>query len=107
MKALFKDEPLIFDLVPRIYPQGADVLVLKLRNEFTNELIQPIFSYISGQTLKIILTEQPTDFEVGNKYEIELLNENEVIYRGKLMILKSGTNTQNFEYGTQKEPFSY
>jgi hypothetical protein len=58
--------------------------------------------------LNIKILSQPSDFESQNKYEIELKNGLNVIYRGKLLILEQGTNIQNYEYGSQtKTRFDY
>lgn len=97
MKVLKIDEPLIFSLIPRVYPSSDDILVLKMRNEFTNVSFLPLISYISGQKLSITIDPKPDDFVVGNKYEIEITNNDQTIYRGKLQIVASEQNIQNYE----------
>jgi hypothetical protein len=107
MKAIFLDEPLIFYLIPRKYPLISDTLSLSLRREIDNLTLTPEIEFEIGEKLQITITDQPIEFKTGDKYEIELTNDSEVIYRGKMIILKTGTNTQNFEYGNQNGRFSY
>ena len=107
MKAIFLEEPLIFYLIPRKYPLISDNLSLNLRREIDNLILTPEITFVVGEKLKIRITEQQIEFQIGDKYEIELKNGSEVIYRGKLIILKEGTNTQNFEYGSQNGRFTY
>lgn len=107
MKAVFLNTPLTFSLIPRIYPSLSDDLLLTLRKEIDNTILTPEFTFTVDEKLNITITTQPTEFKILDKYEIELTNEGETIYLGKLVILKEGTNTQNFEYGNQNERFTY
>jgi hypothetical protein len=107
MKAVFLNTPLTFSLIPRIYPSLSDELLLTLRKEIDNTILTPEFTFTVDEKVNITITTQPDNFKILDKYEIELTNESEVIYLGKLVILKEGTNTQNFEYGTQNERFTY
>lgn len=107
MKALFLNTPLKFSLIPRKYPLANDVLSLSLRKEIDNTILTPAFTFIVGQKLEITITTQPASFAILDKYEIELKNGSEIIYLGRLVILKDGTNTQNFEYETQNGRFTY
>lgn len=102
MKVLFLTEDLTFYIIPRVYPELADTLTLSLRNEFTDEIITPLVSFqtLSGQ-LAVKITQQPADFKTQNKYEVILKNGSNVIYLGKILILESGTDVQNYEYNTQ------
>ena len=101
MKVLFLDTPLIFSLIPRNYPKIGDTLILNLRNENTNTILSPTISFIVDDKLNIEVLEQPTDFKTQNKYEVTLLNDSEIIYKGKLIILEAGTDIQNYDYGSQ------
>lgn len=107
MKVVFLNTPLKFSLIPRTYPLANDVLSLSLRKEIDNTILTPAFTFIVGQKLEITITNQPIDFKPLNKYEIEIKNGNEVIYLGRLQVLKEGTDTQNFEYGNQNGRFTY
>lgn len=101
MKVLFLNNPLDFSLIPRKYPNISDELTLILRNENTNEQITPVFSFVVTDKLQITITEQPLDFKTQNKYEVTVLNDSEIIYKGKLIVLDSGTDVQNYNYGSQ------
>jgi hypothetical protein len=107
MKAIFLDNPLIFSLIPRKYPLITDDLSLNLRREIDDLVLTPEISFTIDDKLNITIVEQPEQFKILDKFEIELKNGSEVIYRGKLIILKEGTNTQNFEYGNNNGRFSY
>jgi len=107
MKVLFLDNPLKISLIPRKYPLPNDVLTLTLRKEMDDTILTPAFTFIVGQKLEITITTQPVQFKVLDKFDFELKNGNEVIYLGKIQILKNGTNTQNFEYGSQNQRFQY
>jgi len=102
MKVLFLTEDLTFYMIPRVYPEPADTLTLSLRNEFTDETITPLVSFekVSGQ-LAVKILQQPNVFTTQNKYEVTLKNGSMIIYLGKLLILESGTDVQNYEYNTQ------
>jgi hypothetical protein len=128
MKVLFLQTPLMFSLIPRHYPKETDVLTLVLRNEYTNEFLIPKITFSVDEKLTIELIdlsqstidlanitidsllvlgdpinnlEFPADFKTQNKYEITLLNANEIIYKGKLIVLEAGTDIQNYDYGSQ------
>lgn len=105
MKVLKLTEALKFSLIPRIYPITSDTLVLTLRNEMTNEVLTPAFTFTITDLLNITITTQPTDFKDKNKYEIELKKSANVLYLGKLITLNSGTDVQNFNYGNDKFKF--
>ena len=101
MKVLFLDEELIFKVVPRKYPNVNDEFVLTFRNENTGVTFSPSYTFEITDKLEITLPTQPTDFAIQNKYDIEIVNNDEIIYLGKAIVLESGTNIQNYEYGSQ------
>ena len=103
MKVLFLGEPLIIDFIPRIYPETADVLTLSMRNESSNVELTPTITHTTTTRTEITLTSQPTDFKTRSKYEIEVKNGSKTIYRGKVLILESGTDIQNYEYQSQSD----
>ena len=105
MKVLFLDETLVIKLVPRVYPLISDTLVLKLRNESTNEVLTPAFTFTVTDTLNITITTQPTDFIDKNKYEIEVTKGTQTLYLGKLIVVESGTDIQNYTYGNSRYQF--
>lgn len=101
MKVLFLDEELIFKVVPRKYPSVNDEFILTFRNENTGVTFTPSYTFEITDKLEITLPTQPTDFSIQNKYDIEIVLNNEIIYLGKVIVLESGTNIQNYEYGSQ------
>ena len=108
MKVLFLNTPLIFKVVPRVYTFQSDNISLYLRNEMTNEAITPEITYTLDNYLNVTIVDQPTDFAIQNKYEVIIYNDNDVIYMGKMIVLKEGTNVQDYEYKTQNnEYFKY
>lgn len=105
MKVLFLDLPLKFSLIPRKYIESSENFVLYLRNEMTGLELTPEFSVLITDKIQITLLEQPEDFKNHNKYEIELKNNNEILYWGKLITLNQGTDVQNYTYGNSKFSF--
>jgi len=101
MKVLFLTETLEFSAIPRKYPNISDTLTLDLRNENTGEVITPEITFTVTDKLNITITTQPTDFKTQNKYEVSVFNDAEIIYKGKLIVLESGTDIQNYNYGSQ------
>lgn len=102
MKVLFLDTPLVFYLIPREDPLETDTLTLAMRNEITGKIITPVVNFeLINKDIKITIPDQPEDFSISNKYEIELINNSIVIYRGKLIILAEGTDIQNYNYSSQ------
>jgi hypothetical protein len=101
MKALKLIQPLEINLIPRFYPLQTDTLVLKLRHEITGNELQPTFTFEVGQKLKITITENLDYFKANQKFEIEVTNNKEIIYLGKLQTFTSETDIQNYEYKQQ------
>jgi hypothetical protein len=100
MKVLFIDTDLNFSLIPRKYPTINDTLSVTLRNEDSDLKIVPNFSFSVNEKLNITL-ENNSDFKVSNKYEVEIKNDGDIIYLGKLLFLEENTDVQNYTYGSQ------
>ena len=105
MKVLFLDTPLVFSVVPRVYPLISDTLSLHLRNEMSNEVINADIEFTINDYLNVTIVNKPTDFAIQNKYEVIIYNETTIIYIGKLIVLKEGTDVQNYEYKTQNNEY--
>jgi len=101
MKVLFLDTQLYFTVIPREYPLEIDNISLILRNEFTDEVLTPDISFEVGQKLEITIINQPLAFAENQKYEVQILKDETIIYLGKLIVLKEGTDIQNYEYRQQ------
>lgn len=91
------NKPLI--LVPRIFPNEDDVLLVKLRNEIKNteQDMEHSWGYINNY---FFISLEDSDFLVNNtKYEIEILREGAVIYKGKLYVT-ANSDIQDFKLAT-------
>jgi hypothetical protein len=104
MKILFLDTALIFRVVPRIYPLFNDILVLELRNELTGVIFTPNFTFSIDEYLTITM-ESIADFEIQNKYNFKIRNNNEIISSGKILILREGTSVQDYNYQEQEDEY--
>lgn len=105
MKILFLNTPLIFKLIPRNYNFDISDVILKLRNETTDVEIIPIITCVKNEFLEITIETQPSDFKIQNTYQISVLENDNILYLGKLKILKQGTNTQNYQQQTQNDKY--
>lgn len=106
MKALILNNSLELLLIPRFYPNNTVNLVLNMRNEMTDEVLTPEISVCITDLLNITILN--TEFKVQDKFQISLFSDGDLIYLGKLIVLKEGTDVQNYEYNTQtNEIFGY
>ena len=101
MKVLFLDSPLVIYLKPRIYNIDISDVAISLRNEMTGEILEPNISMVLGEYLEITILNKPAAFKSQQKYEIVVFAGDELIYTGKLIILETGTDIQNYEYESQ------
>ena len=71
-------------LVPRVLPVDGDILEVRLRNELTNLELTPLnyFNYVDGWFNLYLKSDEISD---ESKYEIEILNNGELIYKGKCL----------------------
>lgn len=99
MKIIINGQPASFDCIPRIYPKETDSISLVLTNENNKTIVEPSFSFIVAQKLSISLDS--ADIVINQKYIIEMRLNNDIIYIGKLMILKEGTDIQNYKNENQ------
>lgn len=105
MKVLFLNTSYTFSFIARTEIISEKISV-SLRNEMTNVVIESEsdFMEVGGRTY-LTLSGDTSDFKEKNKYEITLLSDGNLIYKGKAIILKEGTDVQNYEYGTQDNKF--
>ena len=104
MIVLELNTPFNVSVVPRIAPTLLDVINLVTINENTKFT----FSYeldwtmVKGR-LSFTLPDTNTDYKAGRKYEVTILNDttSQILYRGKLIVVKEGTNIQNYTPSTQ------
>lgn len=83
-------------LVPRILPNEGETLIVKLRNEITNKVVEPenYFNYLDNYFNLFI---KLSDLKEGSKFELEIFRDNVEIYKGKaLATSKSKLEIQNY-----------
>jgi hypothetical protein len=95
MKVVTTAMPII-DLVPRFYPYSEDIITL----EFENGFIIPFTWVIGGNLLTLTLTET-SQFKQRENYSFTLFRGNEIVYKGKMIFLKNGTDVQNYTNNSQ------
>ena len=84
--------------VPRIAPFFSDSLVLKAIKETTQESINiELIHYMYNGRL-VFTFDIPDTFKSGDKLEISINNETTgaIVYRGKAIVVKEGTDIQNY-----------
>ena len=69
-------------LVPRVLPNEGDILTVRLRNELTNDIIEPenYFNYLDNYFNLYI---KVGNLNINSKYEIEVFKDSVCIYKGK------------------------
>lgn len=101
MKILTIGPEVNIDIIPRIYPSATSSLIVKLRNEMTNEKIEMDNTYINDRGyIKITLDNNVEFIKENSRYEIIVETDNSVIYRGIGIGELSGKDIQNFTEAT-------
>lgn len=105
MKVLKLNTPFEISAVPRIALLSSDVLIFTARNEVTNASVNYTldWSLINGRLIFELPDTNP-DFIAGNKYEIFIKKDDIIAYRGKMIIVKEDTDTQNYTPSKQTTP---
>jgi len=105
MKVLKLNTPFEVSAVPRIALVSSDVLIFTARDEVTNESVDYTldWSVINGRLVFELPNTNP-DFIAGNKYEIFIKRIDEIVYRGKMIIVKEDTDIQNYTPSKQTTP---
>lgn len=103
MKVLELNKPIELSAVVRTAPILGNDLILKLRNEFSNLLIEIPITWSESKGRLVFSFNTHADFKAGNKYQLEIYNdtESQTIYFGKLLIVKENTNIQNYTPSNQ------
>ena len=86
----------IIELVPRFYPIVLDELVL----EFENGFIIP-FTWSINNNLLILTITDISQFKQRENYSFTLLKGTDILYKGKMIFLKNGTDVQNYTNNSQ------
>jgi len=95
MKVVTTAVPII-KIVPRLYPNPTDELVLELE---TGQIIPILWTQIKN-ILEITVTDISL-FEQRGNYSFTISNSGVVIYKGKIIFLKNGTDVQNYTNQSQ------
>lgn len=101
MKIFFLDCEPFFYCVPRKYPKVTDSIKLVLRDEQNSDEYLLDTEFIAAEKLRIKAIDVPDTFKAQQTFDLTLLISDEVIYKGRLIILDKDTDVQNFTYGTQ------
>jgi hypothetical protein len=89
-------------IVPRIVTTIEDELILTAINEVSQfEITQNLVFSISNGRLSFVI-DQNANFKAGNKYEIIIKKGNEIVYLGKLIVVKEVTDIQNYTPSKQR-----
>lgn len=95
MKVITEAIPVI-KLVPRIYPVISDVLTIEFENGMTNDFIWTI-----NKNVLTITFSETSLFKQRENYSFTLLRGDEILYKGKCIFLKNGTDIQNYTNNSQ------
>lgn len=95
MKVVTNAIPII-KIAPRLYPTTGDSLVLELE---TGQNID--IDWVKDNNLLEITLNDLTKFEQRGNYSFTISNNGVVIYKGKIIYLKNGTDVQNYSNNSQ------
>jgi len=86
-------------LLPRILPEAGTDIVVNLRSEIKNELFNATneWGYVNGYMNIVLLSGE---YEIGEKFEINITSDGTEIYRGKLLVVKPNEDIQNYKHTT-------
>lgn len=88
-----------FSLIPREYPTSSSLLSLELRNQLLDRLTYPSFSWIIDEDYLNIFI--PTgSLRVSEKFEFTLNSDNDVLYKGLMMMVDANKDIQNYKHAT-------
>lgn len=95
MKVVTTAVPII-KIVPRLYPNTGDVLVLELETGQTIDI-----DWVKSNNLLEITLNDLAQFEQRGNYSFTISNSDVVIYKGKIIFLKNNTDVQNYTNQSQ------
>lgn len=95
MKVVSQGNP-VLKLVPRYYPLVNDVLTL----EFENGINVP-FNWVLSKNLIVITLTDTSLLKQRENYSFTFLMGTKIIYKGKMIFLKNGTDIQNYTNNSQ------
>lgn len=86
-------------LVPRVFPNEGDTLVVRLRNEIKNTYSDVEHSWSYENNYLTIALEDSDFFTVNTKYELEVIRNYNTIYKGKIYFTDA-ESIQDFKLST-------
>jgi len=95
MKVVTEAIPII-KVVPRYYPTLSDDLLIEFENGMTNDFIWTI-----SKNLLIITFSDTSLFIQRENYPFTIFKGEDIIYKGKIIFLKNGTDVQNYTNNSQ------
>ena len=95
MKVITQAIPII-KVVPRSYPVLGDTLIIEFENGMTNDFIWTI-----NKNVLVITFSSTSLFKQRENYSFTILNGTKIIYKGKIIFLKNGTDVQNYSNNSQ------
>ena len=93
----------VMSLVPRVFPNEGDILVIKMRDEITNieSIINHTWAFTDNYFTVTLLTAVEDNFyKEGSKYELTILRNSINIYKGKVLIASNTVNIQDYQHAT-------
>ena len=95
MKVVTTAVPII-KIVPRLYPNTGDVLVLELETGQTIDI-----DWVKSNNLLEITLNDLAQFEQRGNYSFTISNSDVVIYKGKIIFVADNTDIQNYSNKSQ------
>lgn len=95
MKVITAAIPII-KVVPRVYPVITDALTIVFENGMANN-----FTWTISKNLLVITFLSTSLFTQRENYSFTIFRGVEILYKGKCIFLKNGTDIQNYSTSTQ------
>lgn len=86
----------IIKIVPRLYPNPTDELVLELETGQTIDI-----NWVKNNNLLEITLNNLSQFEQRGNYSFTISNNEVIVYKGKIIFLKNNTDVQNYTNQSQ------
>lgn len=90
-------ENAIVNLIPRSYPVSEHTIIVSLRKEGSETVINPSFNILTKQGYFSFEITDLSQLVIRERYELEVLKDGQIMYLGKLIYLDNDTDVQNYE----------
>lgn len=91
----------VISLVPRVFPNEGDILVVKMRDEMSNteSVINHTWGYVDNYfTVNLLTAVEDNFYKEGSKYEFTILKNSLNIFKGKILIASNTVDIQNYQH---------